>query len=59
MTKAIEANLIQPGGKGLGRLGEPIAADEIAKLGWNLLHEDLSLPAAVLLDRPRNGAVGG
>jgi D-serine dehydratase len=34
--------------KGLGPLKEPLSAEEIAGLGWNLLREDLSLPAAVL-----------
>jgi D-serine dehydratase len=34
--------------KGLGTLEKPSDAAEIAKLGWNLLREDLSLPAAVL-----------
>lgn len=34
--------------KGLGCLERDISADEIARLNWNLLREDLSLPAAVL-----------
>src|SRR5215831_6305324 len=34
--------------KGLGALEKPGTAEEIAQLGWNLLNEDLSLPAAVL-----------
>ena len=34
--------------KGLGSLDKPSAAEEIIGLGWNLLREDLSLPAAVL-----------
>ena len=34
--------------KGLGPLQGSSTADEIVRLGWNLLHEDLSLPAAVL-----------
>lgn len=34
--------------KGIGFLDHPIVPGEIAQLGWNLLREDLSLPAAVL-----------
>jgi D-serine dehydratase len=34
--------------KGIGRLERATTAQEIAELGWNLLREDLSLPAAVL-----------
>jgi D-serine dehydratase len=34
--------------KGLGKMDEPAAAEDIARLGWNLLREDLSLPSAVL-----------
>jgi D-serine dehydratase len=34
--------------KGLGRLEQAATAEEIVRLGWNLLREDLSLPAAVL-----------
>jgi D-serine dehydratase len=34
--------------KGLGFLTAPIERESIAQLGWNLLREDLSLPAAVL-----------
>jgi D-serine dehydratase len=36
--------------KGLGFLHRPLEAEEIARRGWNLLHEDLSLPAAVLYE---------
>jgi D-serine dehydratase len=35
--------------KGLGRLDRPFQSEEIA-LGWNLLHEDISLPSAVLYE---------
>lgn len=38
--------------KGLGRMDAPIEASAIAAKRWNLLREDLSLPAAVL-DRDR------
>ena len=34
--------------KGTGRLDEVSSAAEVAQLGWNLLREELSLPAAVL-----------
>src|ERR1700722_12820687 len=34
--------------KGLGTLERPSDAEEIVQFGWNLLREDLSLPAAVL-----------
>jgi D-serine dehydratase len=34
--------------KGLGPLDRPLLAEEIARLNWNLLREDLSLPSAVL-----------
>jgi len=34
--------------KGIGTLEQDSTAGEIAALGWNLLQEDLSLPAAVL-----------
>jgi D-serine dehydratase len=40
--------LIGPLNKGIGRLERPATAAEIAGLGWNLLREDLSLPAAIL-----------
>ncbi len=36
--------------KGIGLLERPIAHDEIARRGWNLLREDLTLPAAVLYE---------
>jgi D-serine dehydratase len=40
--------LISPQNKGLGPIDLEMNADEFAQLGWNLLHEDLSLPVAVL-----------
>lgn len=43
-------DLIDPLDKGLGALGEPIAGEQVAGLNWNLLREDLSLPAAVLYE---------
>ncbi|HZD48857.1 MAG TPA: alanine racemase, partial [Silvibacterium sp.] len=39
---------ISPFQKGLGSLDKAATREEIAALGWNLLHEDLSLPVAVL-----------
>jgi D-serine dehydratase len=39
---------ISPLHKGLGFLNHPATPEEIAAFGWNLLHEDLSLPVAVL-----------
>ena len=36
--------------KGLGFIEAPVEQDGIARLGWNLLREDLSLPAAVLYE---------
>ena len=40
--------LISPQNKGLGPIDLEMNADEFAQLGWNLMHEDLSLPVAVL-----------
>jgi D-serine dehydratase len=34
--------------KGLGYLEKPLEHEDLVSLGWNLLHEDLSLPSAVL-----------
>ena len=34
--------------KGLGWLDEPLEPEQVRQRGWNLLHEDLSLPSAVL-----------
>ncbi len=46
---------IKPFHKGLGFMEQAMEPGEIAQLGWNLLREDLSLPAAVLWDeRLRN-----
>ena len=36
--------------KGIGYLNRAVVPGEIGKLGWNLLREDLSLPAAVLYE---------
>jgi D-serine deaminase-like pyridoxal phosphate-dependent protein len=42
--------MISPLNKGLGIIDGPIEREAIAQLGWNLLREDLSLPAAVLYE---------
>lgn len=44
------AETIAPWNKGLGWLREPVDAADTGKQGWNLLHEDLSLPSAVLYE---------
>jgi len=40
--------LIDPLNKGLGELDSPLQPHDVAHLDWNLLREDISLPAAVL-----------
>lgn len=42
--------MIAPWNKGLGSLDQACAPKEIAALNWNLLHEDISLPSAVLYE---------
>jgi D-serine dehydratase len=42
------SSFISPLNKGLGAFNAPVSTEEIPHLGWNLLREDLSLPAAVL-----------
>jgi D-serine dehydratase len=46
----IVSDFINPLNKGLGFLERPLKRDQIARLGWNLLREDISLPAAVLYE---------
>ncbi|WP_459617368.1 amino acid deaminase [Bordetella sp. 2513F-2] len=46
----VQRIVLDPDGKGLGAFPEGCAASEAARLGWNLLREDVSLPAAVLYD---------
>ena len=41
---------IGPLNKGLGAMNEAMASHEIVEQRWNLLHEDLSLPTAVLYE---------
>ncbi len=47
-VQGTNASLISPLNKGLRSLDRALDAKQIASLGWNLLHEDLSLPVAVL-----------
>ena len=47
---AEELNVIHPLNKGLSAISAPLASTDIPRLGWNLLREDLSLPAAVLFE---------
>lgn len=47
---AHDSGAIDPLNKGIALLGQPIARDEIVTCGWNLLREDLTLPAAVLYE---------
>ena len=42
------AVLVDPLNKGLGAFDSALTATDIARLDWNLLREDLSLPTAVL-----------
>jgi D-serine dehydratase len=42
--------MIDPLNKALGRLDAPLAPAEAGRSGWQLLQEDLSLPAAVLYE---------
>ncbi len=42
------ADVVSPLDKGLGALSAPCAPEDAAAQGWNLLREDLGLPAAVL-----------
>lgn len=41
---------IEPLNKGLGPMEQALAANNVPALGWHLLREDLSLPAAVLYE---------
>ncbi len=45
-----QAGVIDPLNKALGRMKAPIAPDAAGQTGWNLLREELSLPAAVLYE---------
>ena len=49
-AELLRSEKVGPLNKGLGTLEHEAASSEIARLGWNLLREDLSLPAAVLYE---------
>jgi D-serine dehydratase len=42
------SSALSPLNKGIGLLEHGLALDDVPKLGWNLLKEDLSLPTAVI-----------
>jgi D-serine dehydratase len=42
------SEIVDLSGKGIGAAAEETPVGEVARLGWNLLREDLSLPVAVL-----------
>lgn len=44
----LDEELVGPLNKGIGALEAASTPEDIVRLGWNLLREDLSLPAAVL-----------
>jgi D-serine dehydratase len=50
LTHAESLALIQPLNKGLGSMDRALMPSDIPNLGWQLLHEDLSLPTAVLYE---------
>jgi D-serine deaminase-like pyridoxal phosphate-dependent protein len=50
MNALVDDPVIHPLGKGLGYLAGATPARQVPTLGWNLLREDLSLPAAVLYE---------
>jgi len=45
-----QAGIIDPINKGLGPLSQPLPPADAPQVGWNLLAEDISLPAAVLYE---------
>jgi len=45
-----QGGVVDPLNKALGRLEAPLDDDEVRQTGWELLREDLSLPAAVLYE---------
>ncbi len=47
-AEALNHSMVSPLDKGIGPLERALGAEQVASLGWNLLKEDLSLPAAVL-----------
>ncbi|MHB2009139.1 MAG: amino acid deaminase [Acidobacteriaceae bacterium] len=42
--------IVGPSNKGLGAMDSPLSVPQIVDRRWNLLHEDLSLPTAVLYE---------
>src|SRR5229473_1445064 len=50
LTDAESLALIEPLNKGLGAMDRALMPKDIPNLGWQLLHEDLSLPTAVLYE---------
>jgi D-serine dehydratase len=50
LTQTPTSFAISPLNKGLGFFEQALEPHDIAKLGWNLLREDLSLPSAVLYE---------
>lgn len=50
MNDRTSPQLIDRLSKGLGFLDHALEPEAIAEIGWNLLHEDLSLPSAVLYE---------
>jgi D-serine dehydratase len=44
----VRAEIVDLSGKGVGAAPEDTPLADVARLGWNLLHEDISLPVAVL-----------
>ena len=49
-TQSQTYNLVAPLNKGIGYLDQPAQRTDVEALHWNLLREDISLPAAVLYD---------
>jgi D-serine dehydratase len=45
-----QTGIIDPVNKGLGELSQPLAPAQAGSVKWNLLAEDISLPAAVLYE---------
>ncbi|HUL15375.1 MAG TPA: amino acid deaminase [Terriglobales bacterium] len=48
--ETLMSETVSPLNKGMGALDREMPIDDIGRLGWNLLREDLSLPAAVLYE---------
>ena len=48
--KEVSATIVGSLNKGLGAMDSPLSVPQIVEQRWNLLHEDLSLPTAVLYE---------